>query len=130
MVAGQLSCIGSPQYLKSKFGKGYQLDITLQNIDNSIDSDTNIIHNLLEEFNKTFPTTILQQNGNKILLEIRQYDIDDNSVGGGDTKLAALGQMFEFVENVKAKYNILSYALSQTSLEHVFLTKAKAKGKL
>eukprot|EP00488_Nonionellina_sp_1-RS-2012_P002160 TRINITY_DN403_c0_g1_i1.p1 TRINITY_DN403_c0_g1~~TRINITY_DN403_c0_g1_i1.p1 ORF type:complete len:155 (+),score=47.36 TRINITY_DN403_c0_g1_i1:357-821(+) len=38
MVNGQLRCIGKPQELKAKFGKGYQLDITLhQDVD-----DTNI----------------------------------------------------------------------------------------
>ena len=29
-VDGQLKCIGTPQELKSKFGKGYQLEITLK----------------------------------------------------------------------------------------------------
>eukprot|EP00484_Ammonia_sp_Unknown_P001929 CAMPEP_0197024090 /NCGR_PEP_ID=MMETSP1384-20130603/4736_1 /TAXON_ID=29189 /ORGANISM="Ammonia sp." /LENGTH=75 /DNA_ID=CAMNT_0042452427 /DNA_START=10 /DNA_END=233 /DNA_ORIENTATION=+ len=33
MVNGQLSCIGSPQHLKSKFGKGYQLDVTFKQED-------------------------------------------------------------------------------------------------
>lgn len=116
MVAGQLSCIGSPQYLKSKFGKGYQLDLTLSDAQNTM-------HGMLEEFNKTFPTQILQSNGNRILLEIRQYDFDDNV-----SKLSALGKMFEFVESVKNQYGVLSYALSQTSLEQVFLKMAKNKG--
>ena len=79
--------------------------------------------------NQTFPAPILQQNGNKLLLEIRQYDIEDNEIGS-NTKLSALGKMFEFVENIKTKYDILSYALSQTSLEQVFLKMAKAKGEI
>merc|ERR1712223_965144 len=29
MVKGQLRCLGTPQHLKSKFGNGYQLDLTL-----------------------------------------------------------------------------------------------------
>eukprot|EP01084_Bolivina_argentea_P163656 284676_1 len=118
MVNGQLSCIGSPNYLKSKFGKGYQLDVTVS----QLDEESNCIHDLLNEFNKTFPTTILQKNGNKLLLEIRPYDAED------DSKLAALGQMFSFVENIKARFHIVSYALSQTSLEQVFLKMAEAKG--
>merc|ERR1711920_797452 len=31
MTAGQLRCLGTPQHLKSKYGKGYQLDLTLNN---------------------------------------------------------------------------------------------------
>ena len=145
MVAGQLSCIGSPQHLKSKFGKGYQLDITLkhsvsnnnndgddQKYDNN-NNDKNVIHSLLEEFNNHFPTTILQHNGNKLSLEIRQYEMDTinrDIDGGAKSKLSALGEMFDFVEKAKNKYGILSYALSQTSLEQIFLKMAAAKGEV
>merc|ERR1711902_338269 len=31
MTAGQLRCLGTPQHLKSKYGKGYQLDLALNN---------------------------------------------------------------------------------------------------
>eukprot|EP01084_Bolivina_argentea_P074817 135693_1 len=39
MVNGQLQCIGNNQHLKTRFGKGYQLDldITFDNIDNNND---------------------------------------------------------------------------------------------
>ena len=38
--------------------------------------------------------------------------------------------MFDFVENAKVKYEIVSYALSQTSLEQIFLKMAAAQGKV
>ena len=31
MVEGQLKCLGTPQHIKSRFGQGYQLDLTLKN---------------------------------------------------------------------------------------------------
>ena len=57
----------------------------------------------------------------------------DNNDGNGEntkSKLSALGEMFDFVENAKMKYGVLSYALSQTSLEQIFLKMAAAQGKV
>merc|ERR1712110_217636 len=35
MTSGQLQCLGTPQHLKSKFGHGFQLDMTLAERDGS-----------------------------------------------------------------------------------------------
>lgn len=35
MVGGQLRCLGSIQHLKDRFGKGYQLDVKLQDVEES-----------------------------------------------------------------------------------------------
>ena len=58
MVEGQLKCLGTPQHLKTRFGRGYQLDARLTLKDGRLFSklcstfgDKNVEHH---GFNMTF----------------------------------------------------------------------------
>lgn len=45
MAGGNLRCLGSAQQLKSKFGQGYQLEMKIQNVD---DTDMDYVNNLVQ----------------------------------------------------------------------------------
>jgi len=121
MVNGQLKCVGTAQHLKSRYGKGYQLDITLTqqvtNNDDEKEKEENI-NNLQNELAKNFGAiTLIEHNGSRISYELVK---DDNQL--------KLGAMFNILEDMKVnKYNgiIEAYALSQTTLEQIFIRMAK-----
>ena len=126
MVNGQLKCIGTAQHLKSRYGKGYQLDITLDysvvNGDNNNDDDEkeilNIIENIENELISNFGKVILiEHQGNRLSYELIK---NKNNL--------KLGEMFNILENLKKnkfKNIIQAYALSQTTLEQIFIRMAK-----
>ena len=130
MVNGQLQCIGNNQHLKNKFGDGYQLDLDLSF--ESIDDDDNnnndekmteqrdneVLQGIIKKLEITFGENIklIEHNGNRMSFELPR-DIN-----------MRLGQMFNILEEMKEnefKDIIISYALSQTTLEQVFLRMAK-----
>jgi ATP-binding cassette, subfamily A (ABC1), member 3 len=51
---GQLRCLGSAQHLKSKFGKGYQLEVKVRHVNRD---DTDFVHNMTEMLEQYHPTT-------------------------------------------------------------------------
>merc|ERR1712154_146423 len=110
MVNGQLRCIGTAQHLKSRYGKGYQLDITLtQSAVNNDDEKekAQTLEDLQNELAKNFGTiTLLVKNEEQL----------------------KLGAMFNILEELKkGKFSevVQAYALSQTTLEQIFIRMAK-----
>jgi len=117
MVNGQLSCLGTSQHLKSKFGKGYQLDIVFDKIDDNNDIINNY-NNYLTNFE--IHVKLMEQNRNKATFEIRSSN---------NLNQLSLSKMFEIIENSKEQYAILSYTLDQTTLEQIFLKMARNQAK-
>eukprot|EP00483_Globobulimina_turgida_P000952 UN00954 len=121
MVNGQLKCIGTAQHLKSRYGKGYQLDITLtQEVTNNDDEKekSEQLNQLQGALEKHFgQTTMIEFNGSRISYELTK-----------DKNQLKLGAMFNILEDIKGKEfkNIIqAYALSQTTLEQIFIRMAK-----
>ncbi|CAF1361261.1 unnamed protein product [Didymodactylos carnosus] len=107
MVNGQLSCIGNIQHLKSKFGKGYTIDIKI----NAIYNGTGI---------------------NEILLYFQRH-LRLDAVLKESTLLTGVfqvtnttpAQLFEILEQNKTQFNIETYSISQSTLEQIFLSFGK-----
>ncbi|ETO08551.1 ABC(ATP-binding) family transporter [Reticulomyxa filosa] len=112
MVLGQLRCLGTAQRLKSRYGKGYQLDM---DVDPGVQADlTNVLQ---AEFGQT-NVIVLESHGNSLKIRItapEEY---------------GLAEMFETLEEVKQKINIKSYALNQTTLEQIFIQMAAGTEKI
>merc|ERR1711902_458549 len=90
MTAGQLRCLGTPQHLKSKFGKGYQLDLTL-------DDETESTHESVQrELMRTFNLRLIERNQAKITYEIAH---DEEAP-------LSLAQMFRILQEFKQKLPI------------------------
>lgn len=105
MKKGTFRCIGTPQHLKSRFGRGYTLICKLPHGEDTV---AEFVSSLTE----TFPGTALKERfGGELTFDVP-----------GD---AALSSMFEFMEKTKKSIAIPDYSISQTSLEQIFVSFAK-----
>merc|ERR1712154_741615 len=71
MTNGQLKCLGTPQHLKTKFGIGYQLDLTLD-IDD-IDNNELINNNKIkveQQLSNIFNLILIEHNQTKLVYQI------------------------------------------------------------
>ncbi|XP_068118184.1 ABC-type organic anion transporter ABCA8-like [Hyperolius riggenbachi] len=110
MVSGKLRCIGSIQHLKSKFGKGYFLEIKLR--------DGQGVDEIHREILRLFPQAARQDRFSSLLV----YRIPVDNV-------QSLSEAFLNLENAKRCYNLEEYSFSQSTLEQVFLELAKEQEK-
>lgn len=149
MINGQLACLGSNLHLKSKYGKGYQLDLKydhkkLKIVDRIFDvlqeqeeekkhgNDANDDIEL-DEMNKkqqssdTYIAITTEEllkifGADNVMLMENYTHYARYQVGTDEMSIA---DVFEHMEAIKAKCDIVNYAVSQISLEQIFLGFAK-----
>ena len=133
MVNGKICCIGSPQQLKNKFGKGYTVRIKVTTGLSSTDdytiggrrhskiawrndsitsNDIVLEQNIknLEEFMKSsFEGTELKE----IHYNLLNFQINNTTI--------SWSKIFGAIERAKETLNIEDYAVGQTTLEQIFL---------
>ena len=105
MVAGKMRCLGSPQHLKSRFLDGYNIDVHCDY--SATDEDIDRVEAfIVAEFGAT-----VDERFSRFL----RFSV--TSLGGG------LGGAFMTLESGKRRddYKILDYAVTQCSLEQVFI---------
>ncbi|XP_073166647.1 ABC-type organic anion transporter ABCA8-like isoform X3 [Lepidochelys kempii] len=102
MVCGKLRCIGAVQYLKSKFGKGYLLEIKVK--------DPAQVDCLHMEILKIFPHADRQERVSSLLV----YKIPMQDA-------LPLSQTFSKLEAAKRTFSLEEYSFSLNTLEQVFL---------
>ncbi|KAM4663583.1 ABC-type organic anion transporter ABCA8-like [Discoglossus pictus] len=110
MVSRKLRCIGSIQQLKSKFGKGYLLEIKVKD-----SNEVDLIHN---EIIRLFPHAARQDR----FFSLLGYKIPKDNV-------QSLSHAFFLLEEAKRAFNIEEYSFSQSTLEQVFIELAKEQDK-
>ncbi|KAM4032236.1 ABC-type organic anion transporter ABCA8-like isoform 2-T3 [Anomaloglossus baeobatrachus] len=106
MVSGKLRCIGSIQQLKSKFGKGYLLEMKVK--------DSHRTDEIHQEISRIFPQADRQDRFSSLLC----YKIPMDNV-------QSLSQAFSQLEEAKRVHDIEEYSFSQPTLDQVFLELAK-----
>ncbi|KAG5202796.1 hypothetical protein JEQ12_002379 [Ovis aries] len=109
LVSGRLRCIGTVQHLKSKFGKGYFLEIKLKDWIEGLEVDR-----LQREIRCIFPNASRQESFSTILA----YRIPKEDV-------QSLSQSFSKLEEAKHTFAIEEYSFSQATLEQVFVELTK-----
>ncbi|XP_015501469.1 ATP-binding cassette sub-family A member 5 [Parus major] len=109
LVSGQLRCIGTVQHLKSKFGRGYLLEMKLRET-----ADVQQVEYLQSQILHIFPNASRQDSFASILA----YKIPKEDV-------QSLSHSFSKLEEVKHAFNIEDYSFSQATLEQVFVELAK-----
>ncbi|KAF4012943.1 hypothetical protein G4228_003028 [Cervus hanglu yarkandensis] len=109
LVSGRLRCIGTVQHLKSKFGKGYFLEIKLKDWIEDLEVDR-----LQREIQCIFPNASRQESFSTILA----YKIPKEDV-------QSLSQSFSKLEEAKHTFAIEEYSFSQATLEQVFVELTK-----
>lgn len=100
MVNGNLSALGSVQHLKSRYGNGYILEIHVAQ--NNLD---NVLHNVQTTFNGSVLT---EQHFGHLKFQLPNIS-------------SSLSNIFQWMESQKQQYDIRDYAVSQTSLEQIFV---------
>jgi len=140
MINGQLACLGSNQHLKERYGKGYQLDIKfdadnikivdkifdvldekknedieMEEIGKKKDGEDGHLKVATEELQKIFGVKYVKLVENYSNYARYQVGSDDISIG----------DVFEFMEQIKKQCDINNYAVSQISLEQIFIGFAK-----
>ncbi|KAL7989599.1 hypothetical protein Chor_012265 [Crotalus horridus] len=106
MVAGQLRCLGSIQYLKSKFGKNYLLQIKVKGEEQGDLVNTQIL--------KMFPQAARQERISTLLV----YKIPMKDA-------LPLSKAFSMLEKAKQFFSLEEYSFSLNTLEQVFLELCK-----
>ncbi|XP_068941464.1 phospholipid-transporting ATPase ABCA3-like [Petaurus breviceps papuanus] len=112
MVNGKLQCLGSPQYLKNKFNKGYTLvaKIKRENMETKLEY-------LKEYIVAAFPgSTMVQEHQGMV-----QYHISNENL--------SWAKVFGILEKIKEEYDLEDYSISQTTLEQVFMSFANLEEK-
>jgi len=120
MVNGQLRCIGTAQHLKSRYGKGYQLDLTLtqQTVNGDESEKAETLEKLQNALAKSFGTiSLIENNGSRVSYELVKSE--------AQLKLGAMFNILEEMKNGHFEAVIEAYALSQTTLEQIFIRMAK-----
>ncbi|NXB63699.1 ABCAA protein, partial [Struthidea cinerea] len=97
LVAGQLRCIGSIQYLKNKFGKGYLLEIKVKDPESS-----DVLH---AEILKIFPGAACQERFSSLLV----YKVPMKDA-------LPLSQSFSKLEEAKRSCSLEEYSFSLNTL--------------
>ncbi|XP_036595474.1 ATP-binding cassette sub-family A member 3-like [Trichosurus vulpecula] len=108
MVNGQFKCLGSLQHLKSKYGSGYTL---LAKIKGDTDKEEKMAIETFKTFVKeTFPGSTLEEEHQGMV----HYHLPKENL--------KWSQVFGILEEVKDRYKLDDYSVSQVSLEQVFLS--------
>uniref|UniRef100_A0A8C3GHQ7 ATP binding cassette subfamily A member 10 n=1 Tax=Cairina moschata TaxID=8855 RepID=A0A8C3GHQ7_CAIMO len=110
LVAGQLRCIGSIQYLKSKFGKGYLLEIKVKDPES-----TDLLHT---EVLRIFPSAARQERFPSLL--VYKVPMED---------ALPLSQSFSKLEEAKQNFSLEEYSFSLNTLAQVFLELSREQEK-
>ncbi|XP_054702532.1 ATP-binding cassette sub-family A member 10-like isoform X1 [Grus americana] len=110
MVSGQLRCIGSIQYLKNKFGKGYLLEIKVKDPER-----TDLLH---AEILRIFPSAARQERFPSLL--VYKVPMED---------ALPLSQTFSKLEEAKRNFNLEEYSFSLNTLAQVFLELSREQEK-
>ncbi|CAH6793029.1 phospholipid-transporting ATPase ABCA3 [Phodopus roborovskii] len=105
MVQGKFMCLGSPQHLKNKFGNVYTMNIKFKT-----DTGGDVITDFKKFITKVFPGSKLKQENQGTL----NYYIP--------SKNNSWGKVFGILEKAKEQYDLEDYAISQITLEQVFLS--------
>ncbi|XP_041361874.1 cholesterol transporter ABCA5-like [Gigantopelta aegis] len=110
LVNGHIKCLGSTQHLKDKFGRGYLLEIKLQNTTPNIQKQMDKLESRLVSL---FPEIECLER----FAERGWYRIAKSKT--------LLSEAFSVLEEMKSSHSVEEYSFSQSTLEQVFLDFAK-----
>ncbi|XP_045140997.1 phospholipid-transporting ATPase ABCA3-like [Echinops telfairi] len=104
MENGKLKCLGSPQYLKNKFGSRFKLLAKIKR-NKALEG----LQELKMFIQTTFPESSLMHECQRTV----HYHIPSESL--------TLGKVFDILESIKDKCGLEAYSISHNTLEKVFL---------
>lgn len=108
MKLGELICLGNSQHLRSVYGTGFLLEMTLNHAGG--------LKQASDFVTEHFPGAVIVDEHAMML----NFEIPAKSVG-------KLSEAFRLIEEKKAELDIGDYSLSQSTLEQVFLKQIRPK---
>ncbi len=110
MVNGRFCCMGSPQHLRSKYGQGYTVTISLQK---TLETDSAYVDSVQTTVRQRLPSAVLKDHHQSLML----YHVTDQSQRWSAifAAMASLNEQFDFED----------YYVSDTTLENVFIMFAR-----
>jgi len=134
MVAGQLSCLGTSQALKTRFGSGYDLEIKMKD-GSSIADVLPIVQSLVpaatiseqagEAFVKLALGPVNPQLAMKDTAGMNPRLMEKEASSGNAAQGFSLADLLDAMEAAKTSQGVGNYSLSQATLDTVFLRFAK-----
>ncbi|GBN21315.1 ATP-binding cassette sub-family A member 3 [Araneus ventricosus] len=112
MVNGRFRCLGSIQQLKTKYGEGYTLIIKMKREDQD---NAQRIGAIKAHIESNLQGANLKDDHQGML----QYHVVNPSI--------TLSHLFKFMSYMKTHFALEDYLISDTSLEQIFLTFARAQ---
>ena len=111
MSKGSLKCCGSPLYLKTKYGNGYNLVLTKSKNDEAYNTDSTTQSNKIIDLVKSLvPNTQLNSNINSEISFVLPTE-----------ETSKFSKLFECLEKQKESLGIINVGISITTIEDVFL---------
>ncbi|CAG2105412.1 unnamed protein product, partial [Medioppia subpectinata] len=110
MVNGQLQCLGSVQHLRHKFGQGFTI---LAKLRRDMTEDPSYMASIEQFVRQEMPSAVLKDVHQCLL----HYHITDPQM--------LWSKMFALMEDMKHRFSLEDYTISDTTLEQIFLSFAR-----
>ena len=100
---GQFQCLGNVQYLKSKFGNAYSVNIKVNSEDN-------------EQYLSALSNYLTSR------MDIKIHHRTDSTILFQVDRFSSPAKLFDLIEQVKSTFHIETYTIQQTTLEQIFIS--------
>lgn len=110
MVNGRFCCMGSPQHLRSKYGQGYSVTISLRK---SNESNSAYVEAVQAAVLQRLPSSVLKDYHQSLLL----YQVTDQR--------EKWSVIFAVMSSLNEQFDFEDYYVSDTTLENVFIMFAR-----
>ena len=105
MASGRLRCLGTCQHLKNRFGQAFQLDIRSHH--DNIEEACSFVRSAFKG------AELLEAHGCNLKFRVPSV--------ASSTPRRGLADMFRIIELKREQVGIVEYALSQTTLDQIFM---------
>ncbi|CAD8167077.1 unnamed protein product [Paramecium pentaurelia] len=105
LIAGQFKCLGTPQYLRQKYNKGYQIEIKHNNEQ---------IQEIADSVIKMFPNSQIMEDKRNGFMTFKFEDED-----------FSFYRTFQYFEKLIKENLIVDFQINENSLEHIFIHLSK-----
>lgn len=110
MVNGRFKCLGSTQHLRSKYGQGYSITISLRR---EHEADENYVQAIQSEMRQLIPSSLLKDYHQSLM----HYHVTDPA--------ERWSNLFTQMSKLNEKYDLEDYFVSDTTLEQIFIMFAR-----
>jgi hypothetical protein len=131
-INGRIRCLGGVQHLKQKFLGGYTLSLACNGNSLEAAASATVIDDVERRLEGVIPgIKVSERHGQYITFEVPAFENYQDGGGEGEEigAVTSLGSLFrELQELVSTQTGVVSYSVSQCTLEQVFINLVKDEG--